>query len=705
MSYAPQPSATTPFDDENALALPPPDAQIPCGPGTTPFMEPVEPHEPSLSELPDSEPPLANEEELPWTGSAEQTAFQETVLAAHLARSRKRRKRSPGRDLTADELAPVAGTGISLRRDAAAQASRLIAAANAALAQAKGAGDPDARLTTHITASSGYRGSEYQAKVWRRNFPGYYRRTAQQREALPGGPHGDAAVHHLLEVFKLPNWVAAPGYSNHQAGIAIDLVQRRKGTPIRNSSRPQALAAWRRTWFHRWLTENAAAFGFRPYEKEPWHWEFRPEGGSRSEREAQEYGYGEPAGLKAPDDPAWGGEESDAYAAAEAEEDQPEDTEFYTAEESEEYESEEDSAASKSARSYGAYESEDSYTPYDAEAARNADTDDAELRATHQLMRLEMEHEDPGLLDRAWGVLSFGFGQQPIQLGSTGSAVWVLQNALRRLGHTVTVDGTFGTETRTAVRAFQRRHGLCDSGMVAHQTRNAIVRESVRLSDPAADPLPQAIVRVARSQLPRWRVGGQWLRETDPAATPILQEYYRDGRCQEVTSAHLQSPAWHGTNFWSAVFVSWVMRTAGAGNAFAYSRAHRTYVRAARHNRCQNTTANPFWAYRVTEVAPEPGDLVCRNDHITPPATYENIDQPIDWHLHCDIVTVPAQGGRIMVTGGNVAVPGGNPHHGVTVAERPLRVRPDGLLDLGHHPDYIAVVRCRGAAAHVPQPC
>jgi len=297
------------------------------------------------------------------------------------------------------------------------------------------------------------------------------------------------------------------------------------------------------------------------------------------------------------------------------------------------------------------------------------------------------------------------FAGPPLQVGSVGDGVVVLQTALNRLGNTLSVSGTFDTATHDAVRAFQASNGLCPAGIASAQTKWAIYRAASRLENPAADPLPEAIVRVAQSQLPRWRQGAGYLQETDPAATSILQEYYRDGVCRSVPAADLQNPAWHNHNYWSSVFVSWVMRTAGAGVDFAYSTAHRVYVRAARQNRCANNTANPFWAYRATEVAPQLGDIVCRS-RANPLATYNNIMQPIDWALHCDIVTGAVAGANtIRVTGGNVAVPGG-PNHGRTVAERPLRVDAAGMLDLtGDQSRIFAVIRCRGQAPGVVQPC
>nr|WP_281901939.1 FAD-dependent oxidoreductase [Phytohabitans aurantiacus] len=211
-----------------------------------------------------------------WTSTEAQVRFREAVLDAHIARQARRRG-SPGRDLGPEELAPVAGTEISMRRDAAQAAGRMLAAANTALTAAHAAGDADAGHTVRVTASSGYRDRSHQTRLWRKYFTSYYDDTRQARDALPGGPHSDAAVGYLLEVFRIPARIAAPGYSNHQNGIAIDLMQERtKGHGIRNSTAAPAVQAWRTTWLYRWLRANAASFGYSPYEREPWHWEHRP---------------------------------------------------------------------------------------------------------------------------------------------------------------------------------------------------------------------------------------------------------------------------------------------------------------------------------------------------------------------------------------------------------------------------------------------
>jgi len=220
-----------------------------------------------------------------WSDSADQVAFREAVLRAHLERARRRRG-PPQSDLSPQQLAPVAGTTISMRADAAAAAGRMLAAANSALSAGKVGQDADALRTVSLTASSGYRGRAHQEGLWRGVFRRYYNETQSARAGMQGGPQGAAAITYMLETYRVPSRIAAPGYSNHQNGIAIDLRQRRtRGNRIRNSTAAKPVTAWRSTWFFTWIQSNAATFGFQPYTREPWHWEFRP-GGAARETEA-----------------------------------------------------------------------------------------------------------------------------------------------------------------------------------------------------------------------------------------------------------------------------------------------------------------------------------------------------------------------------------------------------------------------------------
>ncbi|MFF5294184.1 phage tail tip lysozyme [Paractinoplanes globisporus] len=206
-----------------------------------------------------------------------------------------------------------------------------------------------------------------------------------------------------------------------------------------------------------------------------------------------------------------------------------------------------------------------------------------------------------------------------------------------------------------------------------------------------AGSLPEAIVRVAREQWRRWRPGGgSPLTETMPAATALLREYYQVGVQMTVPDAQLRDPKWHQSHYWSAVFVSYVMRRAAAPG-FVFSAAHWKYIAAARRNRMRGDTSSPFWAYKATEIAPRRGDLVCASRDRTRP-TYDTVEgKP----AHCDIV-VDVQPGSIRVIGGNVGMPGSG-NLGLTVGEKTLRTLPDGRLDLtGRQSRFFAVVSCTG---------
>ena len=169
-------------------------------------------------------------------------------------------------------------------------------------------------------------------------------------------------------------------------------------------------------------------------------------------------------------------------------------------------------------------------------------------------------------------------------------------------------------------------------------------------SAPVSSPKPPAgssklkrrIVEVANQEWQRWQRGRT--QEDDPGIRKVLEDYWRTG-----VGWLPDDPKWWSKYPWSAAFISWVIRQAGAGNDFSYSAAHAVYVAAARDNRLANNS-NPFKAYRTSEVAPQPGDLVCkrRQDGVT----YDNVR---GGHLtHCDVVTA-VKGNKLETIGGNVS--------------------------------------------------
>jgi subtilisin family serine protease len=224
----------------------------------------------------------------PWKDTVEQKAFRTRVLAKHIAQT----KGAPQRDLREDELSDVPGTCstrhgkttcVRTATATAEAAGHLLKVANADLRMAQKAGDADALRTIQLSATSGYRSSDFQKQLWLGYFATkYYDKSRSARAKIADGPHSDAAVDYMLRPrgdggYGIPGRIAAPGYSNHQGGIAIDFWQdRTERNEIGNDSDDESRCRWRQSWFHGWLRTHAAAYGFRPIPTEEWHWEYRP---------------------------------------------------------------------------------------------------------------------------------------------------------------------------------------------------------------------------------------------------------------------------------------------------------------------------------------------------------------------------------------------------------------------------------------------
>lgn len=97
---------------------------------------------------------------------------------------------------------------------------------------------------------------------------------------------------------------------------------------------------------------------------------------------------------------------------------------------------------------------------------------------------------------------------------------------------------------------------------------------------------------------------------------------------------------------WSAAFVSYVMRSAGARDRFLYGPLHADYINAA---------AQGVGAIRIERpeaYAPQPGDLICVSRGRIRSMRFEDLSGA-RFFGHCDLVT-SAQPGQLTVVGGNV---------------------------------------------------
>lgn len=257
---------------------------------------------------------------------------------------------------------------------------------------------------------------------------------------------------------------------------------------------------------------------------------------------------------------------------------------------------------------------------------------------------------------------------------------WVQAGLNKIMGLRLAVDGISGPKTRSAIRAFQQRQGLAADGIVGPNTERALIAAGAG-RPPHAGPIPgttpvgngsalgNKIVQLANQEHQRWQQGR--VKESDPRMRPVLENYWRKG-----AGWLPDDPAWWANYPWSAAFISWVMRQAGAGSDFKYSAAHAVYTKAAKDNRLAGNQ-NPFKAYRISEAASQPGDLVCKS-RAGSGATYDNIREGMQ--THCDIVT-EVQPGRLLTIGGNVSD---------SVKITPVSIDGNGRISA---PGYFAVIK------------
>ncbi len=190
---------------------------------------------------------------------------------------------------------------------------------------------------------------------------------------------------------------------------------------------------------------------------------------------------------------------------------------------------------------------------------------------------------------------------------------------------------------------------------------------------PFAPLTRDAVVAIA---LREWRAFGQNVASPDAEASRIVKPEREEGLWQRVgeywwlglnrgsaehgwTGKHdangaVFSPDVDGDFAWSAAFVSYVMRIAGAGRRFPYSADHADYINAARRVSLGQTSAWLVSAERVQDYAPRAGDLVCFGRGAAKGLRYEDLPTPGLFTSHCDIVVDTTLPGRIAVIGGNI---------------------------------------------------
>lgn len=190
---------------------------------------------------------------------------------------------------------------------------------------------------------------------------------------------------------------------------------------------------------------------------------------------------------------------------------------------------------------------------------------------------------------------------------------------------------------------------------------------------------PTARERMLRITLDEWREWGGVVieagerppsdqAETRPENFPRVLAYWRAldddegavARNRRLYRAALAGRAEGGAlwqePFWSAAFISYVLRAAGVDRAeFLPAAAHATYVDALIEGAARFPATAPFIPHGPAERAPRPGDLVCADRGGYPIAHWRQraADRGRYRPMHCDIVVRSAPG-MVEAVGGNV---------------------------------------------------
>jgi len=135
---------------------------------------------------------------------------------------------------------------------------------------------------------------------------------------------------------------------------------------------------------------------------------------------------------------------------------------------------------------------------------------------------------------------------------------------------------------------------------------------------------------------------------------------------------------------WSAAFISWVMKTAGAGDRFHYSPQHSVYIFRAIKDLLQAKPDAPYYCYQLREWKPQVGDFVCWAREAGIDYEHQNGG---DYPGHCDVV-VEVRADQVQIVGGNV---------GDSVTKRPLGLNDSGFLSPVNQggENLFGIMRCR----------
>ncbi|MCB8880457.1 DUF2272 domain-containing protein [Acidisoma cellulosilytica] len=157
---------------------------------------------------------------------------------------------------------------------------------------------------------------------------------------------------------------------------------------------------------------------------------------------------------------------------------------------------------------------------------------------------------------------------------------------------------------------------------------------------------------------------------------------------QHDASGVVFSPDVDGSFAWSAAFISFVMRMAGAGPSFPYAESHSVYINAAVEESLNQSGQYAIQAEAPNAYAPVVGDLICFGRNGAAALTYAQLPAG-RYTSHCGIVVAKAPD-QISIIGGNVEDAVALTH--VPVTDQGLLAEPDGTVLDTRYP-WLLVIR------------
>lgn len=167
-------------------------------------------------------------------------------------------------------------------------------------------------------------------------------------------------------------------------------------------------------------------------------------------------------------------------------------------------------------------------------------------------------------------------------------------------------------------------------------------RKTSKRAKKGASTFKRDLINLANSEWDKWNKGGKRIKEGSKDTLQDLRNYWEQGAGIRKNDNYYIDQAW------SASFISYIMKKAGAGDDFSYSQSHSVYIRDAIKNRKENN-AKKFKGYKPEEVEVELGDLVCY-----PRQAGVTYDSTSAYKSHCDLVT-EINGNVAVGIGGNVS--------------------------------------------------